>query len=237
MALCTTRAGGFSVGPWAGLNLADHVGDAREHVDANRKLLSGLLPQGSEICWLSQVHGRRVIEAPPEQRCPEADALWSRTPGAVCAVMTADCLPVLFCTTAGDRVAAAHAGWRGLLGGVLEATAGALQQARGEVLAWMGPAIGPEFFEVGPEVRDAFLESAATDERDLTAQCFFDGGARPGHFHADLYALARLRLRRAGIESVFGGGLCTFSEPDRFYSYRRDGRTGRMASLILIRPE
>jgi YfiH family protein len=159
---------------------------------------------------------------------PTADACIARAPGLVCAVLTADCLPVLLCSRAGDRVAAAHAGWRGLAGGVLESTVSSLGLPGAELLAWLGPAIGPDAFEVGDEVRIAFTS------RDAAAAQAFRPSHRPGHWWADLYLLARQDLARLGITAVYGGGMCTYSDEARFFSFRRDGRTGRMASLIWL---
>ncbi len=235
-ALSTLRGGGHSLAPFASLNLAAHVGDDSAAVDANRALLASLLPPGSTVQWLSQVHGSQVVEAAAGGACPDADASWSRSPGRACAVLTADCLPVLLCSRAGDVVGAAHAGWRGLLGGVLERTVAAMAVDPGQLLAWLGPAIGPRAFEVGPELRAAFLEAAPAVGGAATSACFLPSEARPGHYLADLYALARLRLAALGPIAVYGGNACTFSSPQRFFSYRRDGLTGRMASLILINP-
>ncbi len=227
-ALVTTRAGGVSRDAWSTCNLADHVGDASEAVAANRARLASTVDAAGPILWLGQVHGTTVVG--PESWAPgiQADASWSDRPGPVCAVLTADCLPVLFCTRDGRRVAAAHAGWRGLAAGVLEATAAALGGAPGSLLAWLGPAIGAQAYEVDATVRDAFV---ADDPAAATAFAT----TRPGHWQADLYALARLRLVRAGVVSVHGGGLCTASDPTRFFSYRRDRVTGRMASLVWLR--
>jgi YfiH family protein len=236
-ALSTLRGGGHSAAPYASLNLAAHVGDDRAAVDANRALLAGLLPAGSSVQWLSQVHGTAVVQATAGADCPDADASWSRSPGHACAVLTADCLPVLFCSVAGDAVAAAHAGWRGLLAGVLERTVEAMAVDPGQLLAWLGPAIGPGAFEVGPEVRAGFLAAAPPSRRAPTRACFVSSGATPGHYLADLYALARLRLAALGPVAVYGGDACTYSSPQEFFSYRRDGLTGRMASLILINPD
>lgn len=222
--LMTVRSGGVSQEPWASFNLGDHVGDDPAHVAANRAQLRRQLP--AEPAWLRQVHSARVVEAGRDPN-PEADASYSRETGQVCAVLTADCLPVLFCDRAGSVVAAAHAGWRGLADGVLEATVAAMQVAPGEVMAWMGAAIGPQAFEVGDEVRTAFVE------RHPEAAAAFVPHA-PGKWLADIYALARIRLGHAGVDAVYGGGHCTFSEADAFYSYRRDGVTGRMASLIWL---
>ena len=234
LALCTTRAGGFSAAPWDTLNLALHVGDQPASVRANRECLQDHLPPATDIQWLSQVHGTAVVEACRGVPQPEADAVWSRLPGKACAVMTADCLPLLLCSERGDVVAAAHAGWRGLCDGVLEATVDAMGEAPGDLLAWLGPAIGPQAFEVGPEVREGFL--AALQHAPEVARCFVPSAGSPGHYLADIYGLARYRLQRLGVSHVYGGGYCTFGDSERFFSYRRDGTTGRMAALILILP-
>jgi YfiH family protein len=223
----TTRAGGVSQGPWASFNLGDHVGDDPSHVAANRVRLRGQLP--AEPVWLRQVHSARVVELGREPD-PEADAVFTHESGQACAVLTADCLPVLFCDRAGSVVAAAHAGWRGLAGGVLESTVAAMQVAPEGILAWMGAAIGPQAFEVGDDVRVAFI-----DQHPEAAAAFLPHPAGlPGKWLADIYRLARIRLQRAGVEAVHGGGHCTFNEADRFYSYRRDGVTGRMAALVWL---
>lgn len=235
LALCTTRQGGRSAAPYDSFNLALHVGDSQTAVLANRAMLVDTLPAGAEIAWLEQVHGTAVVEARPGAALPVADAQWSRRRGVACAVMTADCLPVLLCSTAGEVVAAAHAGWRGLLGGVLEATVASMDAPAETVLAWLGPAIGPAAFEVGQEVRAAFLAVAATGDAQRVEACFTPSVARPGHWFADLYALARTRLAALGVTRVYGGEYCTHRDDSRFFSYRRDGQTGRMASLILLR--
>lgn len=228
-ALTTTRLGGYSSGAWAGFNLATHVDDDPAAVAANRALLQQAYALPAEPCWLEQVHGTAVCTAgESDDNC--ADAAFARGPGSVCAVLTADCLPLLLCDRAGREVAAVHAGWRGLLAGVIEQAVGRFRAPRDSVLVWMGPAIGPRVFEVGDEVRAAFV----AEDVDC-AGCFT--ATRSGHWLADLYALARHRLRRLGIESIYGGELCTFSDAERFYSYRRDGATGRMASLIWLQPE
>ncbi|MGM0571651.1 peptidoglycan editing factor PgeF [Marinobacter sp.] len=226
-ALCTTRAGGVSSAPWASMNLGDHVGDNHGDVLENRRRLAHWAHLESDnFYWLQQVHGTDVAVLPDSERV--ADAAVTDRPGQVCAILTADCLPVLFCDQAGTRVAAAHAGWRGLAAGILENTVRRFPVPE-ELMAWLGPAIGPEQFEVGPEVREQFL----ADSRD--ADRFFAlSPAQPGHFMADIYGLARYRLERLGVTRVFGGGLCTVSEPQRFFSYRRDGQTGRMASCIWL---
>lgn len=225
-ALATTRAGGVSSGPYASLNLGDHVGDETAAVAANRGLLRAFLP--AEPLWLRQVHGMEVADAGRlHDVAPEADAAVARRPGLVCAVLTADCLPVLFCDREGTVVAAAHAGWRGLLGGVLERTVDAMAVPPAEVLAWLGPAIGPAAFEVGEEVREAFV-----GKDRLAASAFRPGGA--GKWWADLPALARQRLAARGVMQIHGGELCTFQDVERFFSYRRDGVTGRLGSFIWL---
>jgi hypothetical protein len=221
----TLRSGGCSASPWQSFNLGDHVGDDPEHVTSNRRKLTELLP--AEPVWLRQVHGNLAVNAAESAKNTEADAAYARRSDLVCVVMTADCLPVLFCDRAGTVVAAAHAGWRGLLGGVLENTLAAMQVPPGQVMAWLGPAIGPKNFEVGNEVYQAFVA------QDSRSSGFFV--SRPGgKWLADLYGLARLRLATAGVAAVFGGGFCTVSDTGRFFSYRRDGVTGRMASLIWL---
>lgn len=224
-ALQTLRSGGVSQGVWAGWNLGDHVGDDPANVAANRALLRQQLP--AEPFWLRQVHGVCTVDAAASPRDSEADAAFARQAGVVCVVMTADCLPVLFCDRAGTVVAAAHAGWRGLLDGILESAIVAMGVAPGELLAWLGPAIGPRAFEVGDEVRAAFVA------RDTEAALAFVP-LRTGKWLADLYALAGLRLRRAGVSALYGGGECSFSDRQRYFSYRREGITGRMASLIWL---
>jgi polyphenol oxidase len=178
-----------------------------------------LLPR--EPVWLKQVHGTRVVDLDNPQAL-EGDAAITRVASTVCAIQVADCMPVLLADEAGRVVAGAHAGWRGLSAGVIEATVGAMQVSPKSLLAWLGPAIGPRVYEVGDEVRAAFIEKDAFLAR------------RPGHWLLDLYAVARQRLQRQGVERIFGGGYCTYSDPERFYSYRRDGSTGRMAALIWL---
>lgn len=215
-ALVTTRAFG---------NLAGHVGDDAAAVAVRRAALRRLLP--AEPLWLDQVHGTRCVPLETAGPSERADAAVARTAGRVCAVLTADCLPVLFCDSQGTVVAAAHAGWRGLAGGVLETTVAAMAVPPGSLLAWLGPAIGPGAFEVGEDVCRAFADLGPAAAAAFVAKA-------PGKWHCDLYALARLRLERLGVSHVFGGGACTFMEAERFYSYRREGVTGRMASLVWI---
>ncbi len=225
-ALQTTRHGGVSKAPWASLNLGDHVGDAPAAVAANRALLRRRLP--GEPLWLEQVHGTVAVNAAQAPESRRGDAAWAREAGVVCAVMTADCLPVLLCDRQGSVVAAAHAGWRGLLAGVLENTVAALQVDPASVLAWLGPAIGPQCFEVGGEVRAAFVSL------DSDASQAFAAHGDDGKYLCDIYLLASQRLRQLGVTAISGGEACTVSEADRFFSYRRDGVTGRMASLIWL---
>ncbi|MCU1718144.1 peptidoglycan editing factor PgeF [Pseudomonas sp. 5P_3.1_Bac2] len=220
----TSRTGGVSVAPYASFNLGDHVGDDPRSVAKNRERLVSLL--GCQPAWLQQVHGTAVAEADPTQ-VVSADASCTSQRGVACAVLTADCLPVLFCDRAGTRVGAAHAGWRGLAGGVLEATVAQLDLPAENVLAWLGPAIGNQAFEVGPEVREAFISQHAA------AREAFVPSNNAGKFIADIYQLARIRLAAQGIIAVYGGGLCTYNDP-RFYSYRRAAQTGRFASLIWL---
>jgi len=229
-AASTFRAGGVSKGTYASLNLGAHVGDHPAALLENRRRLRAALKLPGEPLWLNQVHGSAVASPGWHERPPTADvAIFNAYAGGargVCAVLTADCLPVLFCDRAGTRVAAAHGGWRGLAGGVLGAAVAALNVAPGELLAWLGPAIGPQAFEVGDDVVQAF---AALDP----GRTAFTPNAR-GRWQADLYRLARLELARLGVMQVFGGGDCTATERERFFSYRRDGQTGRMATLIWL---
>lgn len=227
MACSSTRVGGVSASPYYSLNLGAHCGDEPEHVEENRRRFYEAAGLPSRPVWLEQVHGKEVLRLTGEQYASKrADASYSNIRGQVCAVMTADCLPVLFCNQAGTEVAAAHAGWRGLCDGVLEETIACFNDKPENILAWLGPAIGPLSFEVGPEVRDAFMA------KDINASSAF----RPAgeKFFADIYQLARQRLERAGVDRVFGGERCTLREKDDFFSYRRDRTTGRMASFIWL---
>lgn len=254
----TTRryGAGVSLAPFDRFNLGNRNaldGDDPSAVDANRAALIGVAGLPSAPVWLRQVHGAAVFRA-GERRDgstavtragsgdardqgesasePEADAAVTSVPGTVLAILTADCLPVLFCAEDGGEVGGAHAGWRGLAGGVLEATVAAMAASPQRLMAWLGPAAGPQRYEVGAEVREAFVS------RDPSAENAFIA-TRPDHWNVDLYALARGRLVQAGLaaDRIFGGGLCTISEPARFYSHRRDQRTGRMASLVWLQPD
>ena len=232
-ALSTTRAGGVSAEPFDSLNLGLHVGDDPDAVRENRRILTRRAGGDVRFAWLEQVHGTRLVDAAEVVETTEiiqADASLCRVPGIACVVMTADCLPVLFCDRAGSVVAAAHAGWRGLAAGVLEQTIEAMEVSRSQIQVWMGPAIGPEVFEVGPEVRQSFLSS-----HPKATTHFKPSPANPDdRFVADLYGLARLRLTSAGVSDISGGGECTFSD-ERFFSYRRDQRTGRMATAVWLK--
>jgi YfiH family protein len=227
-AASTLRTGGVSAEAYASLNLAQHVGDDAGAVAANRALLRKALNLPGEPAWLDQVHGTLALPAEAVSPGCKADASWTDQAGSVCVVMTADCLPVLFCDDDGQCVAAAHAGWRGLADGVLQSTVAQLPAAPRKLMAWLGPAIGPGAFEVGPEVRARFLD------RDAALDSAFARSARAGHYLADLYALARAILHRAGVARVSGGDRCTYSEADHFFSFRRQARCGRMASLIWL---
>jgi YfiH family protein len=227
-AVLTTRQGGVSRSPYASFNLAAHVGDDPAAVAANRSLLRQALAAGGDPVWLDQVHGARVVDAAAcasSGALAQADASFSREIGVCCVVMSADCLPVLFCDDAGSVVAAAHAGWRGLLAGVLEETVAAMSVPPATLLAYLGPAIGPQAFEVGDELRAAFVAADAAMAAAFTP-------LPAGKWLADLYLLARLRLAGQGVTRVFGGAWCTVGEAQRFFSFRRDGQTGRMASMI-----
>jgi hypothetical protein len=245
--LSTLRSGGVSRAPYGdgsssdsggGFNLGVHVGDDAGSVRHNRMLLQSALP--GHPAWLTQVHGNLVLDAAEvgdaesESAAPVADASFATARGAVCAILTADCLPVLLCDAQGGVVAAAHAGWRGLAGGVLSETLAAMRaRGAGEILAWLGPAIGPRQFEVGSDVVKAFMDGVVDDfGAAQVAAAFVALEGRPGKYLADIYALARCALAQGGVQRIAGGQYCTVSEPLRFYSYRRDGITGRQASLI-----
>lgn len=232
-AIQTTRQGGVSAAPYDSLNLGEHVGDNPLAVERNRILLNKLLP--TEPVWLEQIHGTLVANADrascQPQACPEssrrADACIARHRAVVCAVMTADCLPVLLCDVQGSVVGAVHAGWKGLAAGVIEATVLAMGVAPQSLMAWMGPAISQENFEVGEEVRAAFVAI-----QPQAASAFIAG--QSGKWFADIYALARLRLNALGVTQIYGGGHCTYRERGQFFSYRRDGATGRMGTFIWL---
>ena len=223
--LQTTRVGGVSIASYDSLNLGGHVGDDALKVAANRQLLSPYVP--SEPLWLNQVHGTVVVNAAITSCQPDADASFTRAPNVVCATMTADCLPVLLCDEAGTVVAAVHAGWRGLCDGVIEAAVAAMQTPPKSLMAWLGPAIGPNAFEVGIEVRAAFM--LHNNDAELAFR-----PAADSKWLGDIYLLAKQRLHKLGVTRIYGGGLCTYTDQARFFSFRRDGATGRMASLIWL---
>ena len=244
-ALVTTRNGGISPAPWDSMNLATHVDDLPERVEQNRQRLQQYLQLHHSarhpVQWLNQIHGTAVIEAPAvsqgdsESAVPNADAIFTTQPGLPIAVLTADCLPVFFCDEKGTQVAVAHAGWRGLSAGVIEKTAACFSCAPDQLLVWFGPAIGPQQFEVGDEVREQILAQAA-----LNVECapfFAKVDSKPGHWLADLYGIAKAKLNAVGITQISGGDLCTVEQSRQFYSYRRDGQTGRMASIIVLGDE
>lgn len=224
-ACVTTRIGGLSAAPYDQLNLGDHVNDDPQRVSHNRALLKSQLELPAEPVWLQQVHGTRVVDAAEVKSGVSADAAFTAQDNTICAVLTADCLPVFFCTEDGSTVAVAHAGWRGLAAGILQTTATALQTSSAQILCWLGPAIGPHAFEVGGEVRETFIS-----QQDAAAAAFIK--TSEDHWLADIYTLARIQLKSMGISRISGGEHCTFTDAERFYSYRRDGVTGRMASLI-----
>lgn len=255
-ALTTLRSGGFSGGPFHSWNFGAHVGDDASSVAKNRRALAKLLPDEREPIWLNQVHGSRCIEARDVTPSTEADAIWTQEPGIACAVVTADCLPVVFASADSSVVAVAHAGWRGLAAGVLQATVSALPCHPSALHVWLGPAIGPAAFEVGAEVRAEFMASPGASAE----HCFIPVGANqaplnrarmsqapeedlktggepePQKYLADLYGLARVVLSSCGVTRVTGGDHCTYTETDKFFSYRRNGVTGRMATVVVINP-
>ncbi len=224
----TLRHGGVSGGSFSSLNLGEFSGDEAHAVQENRSRFRAICDLPSAPRWLRQVHGTNVAIEPRAGETPEADAAITRRAGVVCVVLTADCLPVILASADGAELAVAHAGWRGLAGGVLEATVRQMSADPAELIAWLGPAISQPAFEVGPEVRQEFLAHDAA-----AARCFMANSR--GRFQADLYALARMRLESLDIAQVSGGGYCTFGEPQRFFSYRRDGACGRMASFVFRR--
>lgn len=218
----TTRLGGYSVAPYESLNLGSHVEDDALAVAKNRHLLNDYLP--SEPVWLNQVHGVDVIDAAKSLCVQEADASFSTDKNVVCVTMTADCLPVLLCNQQGTAVASIHAGWRSLCDGVIETTIQSMGHEPEDLMAWLGPAIGPDAFEVGAEVREAFIAKDSQAERAFKAS--------GDKWLGDLYFIAKQRLNKQGVVEIYGGGECTYSNPSRYFSFRRDGLTGRMATMI-----
>ncbi len=228
-AYSTTRCGGVSMAPFKSLNLGDHVGDDPAAVAANRQHLCEALQLPSKPFWLRQVHGTVVYQLTDmDEGGIEADGSFTRQLNRVCVVMTADCLPLLLCDREGSVVAAVHAGWRGLYAGIIEQAVTQLGVSPSRLMAWLGPAIGAQAFEVGSEVREAFLQ------HDVAAnEAFIQKDS--DHWLADLYLLARQRLRQSGVQAIYGGEFCTYYDPQKFFSYRRDVQTGRMATLIYLK--
>ncbi|MEQ1543889.1 peptidoglycan editing factor PgeF [Methyloglobulus sp.] len=222
-AATTLRTGGVSQDDYASLNPATHVGDSPELVSQNRHIIKTLLDLPSEPVWLNQIHSNLAVKATRTETLPQADASYTNQPNVVCVVMTADCLPLLVCAADGSEIAAIHAGWRGLLDGVIDNTIAALQSR--DVLVWLGPAIGPDSFEVGDEVRAAYVAKSAEYASAFKQK-------NQGKWLADIYQLARINLAALGISKIYGGDFCTVTDQERFYSYRRDKDTGRMATLI-----
>ncbi|MFS1537835.1 MAG: purine nucleoside phosphorylase YfiH [Candidatus Phlomobacter fragariae] len=229
MAFSTTRIGGNSLAPYDSFNLGLHVGDQLRLVEQNRNSLMKIAQLPTQPCWLNQIHGTRIIDLAKENNGNlQADAAYSCERGSVCVVMTADCLPVLLCNEQGTEIAAVHAGWRGLCDGILEKAIKQFKSPVSSIMAWLGPAIGAEKFEVDSELRSAFIEHDAELAQGFKA---YDNGK----YLSDIYLLARLKLSAVGVQNVYGGTYCTVSEPTCFFSYRRDGVTGRMASLIWLK--
>ena len=222
-AAVTLRSGGLSQGAFSSLNPALHVNDRDETVQGNRKIISDMLNLPAAPVWLEQIHSDKVVKADQLTQQVQADASYTDRENTVCAVLTADCLPVLLASKDGSRVAAIHAGWRGLLAGIIANTVAALETT--ELIAWLGPAIGPDCFEVGAEVRDLFVNKSSAFATGFKQK-------QQDKYLADIYQLAKIELTSIGVTQVYGGDFCTVTDNNRFYSYRRDGETGRMATLI-----
>lgn len=234
VAFSTTRLGGVSEPPFASFNLATHVEDDSQRVASNRVLLKEQLPQQLEWQWLDQVHGDDVAVVNKAGPTLTADAMLTRSENLVCCVQTADCLPLFVAAVDGTEVAVIHAGWKGLASGVIENTISRMSTSPSSLAVYLGPAIGPCHFEVGAQVRDCFLAAAGTPSLLLATQACFVSSKNPGKFMADLYAIARLKLSALGIDKISGGDCCTHCDDDKFFSYRRDGVTGRMLNAIYI---
>jgi len=229
-AATTLRTGGVSKEHYSSLNPATHVNDLSKQVIQNRKIISDMLNLPAEPIWLEQIHSNHIVKAEKKGAPQQADASYSIESGVVCAVMTADCLPLLICSKDGKKIAAIHAGWRGLLSGVItnsiyELAKVSLNSKYDDLLVWLGPAIGPNCFEIGAEVREVFLEKSIRYENAFKPKT-------NGKYLADIYELARIELNTLGIFNIYGGNYCTMTEKDLFFSYRRDNQTGRMATLI-----
>lgn len=230
----TTRAGGVSLAPYASNNVGLHVGDNPEQVAANRAQLSARLGLQHSPQWLEQIHGVKVINAKTDGVVRTADGSYSNQKGHACLVMTADCLPILLCDKQGTQVAALHCGWRSLAKGICARGLQKFSVAPGDILAYLGPAISQPHFEVGVDVLEAFFNAARNQQHADEIANAFISAQRPLHFYADIYALARAELHALGVTAIYGGGDCTYTDAARFYSFRRDKVTGRMASLIWL---
>jgi YfiH family protein len=233
-ACITTRKGGVSQSVYQSNNLARHVGDNPEHVDQNRRQLCDSLGLTREPQWLEQIHGVKVVAGQSDGRVRTADGSYSNEPGQACTVLTADCLPVLICNRAGTEVAAIHAGWKGLAKGILARGVGRFKSPSAELLAYFGPAISQPAFEVGIDVLEAFFKGARNDAHADAVAAAFLPARQPMRFYADIYALARAELNALGVTAIYGGDYCTYADRERFYSFRRDDVTGRMASVIWL---
>jgi YfiH family protein len=236
VAFTSCRLGGFSAAPYDEFNLGLHVGDDPESVRRNRQQLLSACQGLQGVQWLQQVHGSATVYADGSVTQPLADAAYTDQPGIACAVMTADCLPLLLCDKQGQQVAAIHAGWRGLAAGVIESAVDCFEAAPGQLLAWLGPAISQEYFEVGEEVREQFLSKASAADKPAVEAMFVASAQGSGHFLADLYGLAKIRLSALGISAIYGGNTCCYKDARRFFSYRREAVTGRMVSIIYKNP-
>ena len=233
-AFITTRAGGVSLSPYASNNLGQHVGDNPEHVAANRAQLAAQLGLQNTPQWLEQIHGVKVVNAKTDGVVRTADGSYANQPAHPCLVMTADCLPILLCDKQGTQVAALHCGWRSLAKGICVRGLQKFSAVPGDILAYLGPAISQPHFEVGVDVLEAFFKAARSQQHADQIAAAFTSAQRPLHFYADIYSLARAELMALGVTSIYGGDYCTYADETRFYSYRRDKTTGRMASLIWL---
>ena len=234
VAFTTTRQDGVSLPPFASFNLATHVGDDADRVASNRALLKELLPQQAQCQWLEQVHGNDVAVVDEAGPTLIADAMLTTTGNLVCCIQTADCLPLFVAAVDGSEIAAIHAGWKGLASGVIENTVSRMSTPVSNLAVWLGPAIGPCHFEVGEEVRDCFLAAAGSSSLVSAMEACFASSKNQGKFMADIYAIARLKLSALGIDQISGGDYCTHCDDEQFFSYRRDGVTGRMLNAIYI---
>lgn len=234
VAISTLRYPGVSKNSYEGCNLATHVGDNLQDVETNRTMLQSILPESVSVRWLNQVHGTEIVQADQNCSVVSADASFTKEPGVACCIMVADCMPVLMTTSTGNIVAAVHGGWRGLAGGILETTVKQVFQEDDEVIAWLGPAIGACHFEVGPEVKESF-EIGSIDSDSSDYENCFSPSVNEGKYMADLYKIVRAKLSSLGVNSIHGGGFCTYCQESEFYSHRRQNPTGRMASLIYLK--